>query len=230
MKSILISGGNSGIGLQAARDLLARGHRVVLLGRDERKGNQALASFGDAGEGDANHRRAAPLLRGQLPESIPPHPTTAARAARRPAPSCGHDDRKNFPLDQRRLRHVPHIRAVRLRPREEADPARNHHYAAHLARNEPSLLSGVVNVGAARTDILRMTPWYMRATAKVTGPLFFNSVPESAHNAVQAALRDDWPTATYWGKPGDFERRTPIVLDDSTSRQIVVVSRDITGV
>ncbi|MFI7135135.1 SDR family NAD(P)-dependent oxidoreductase [Nonomuraea sp. NPDC050153] len=32
-----------------ARDLVARGHRVVLLGRDPRKGQQALASFGYAG-------------------------------------------------------------------------------------------------------------------------------------------------------------------------------------
>ncbi|MGV9385504.1 SDR family NAD(P)-dependent oxidoreductase [Nonomuraea sp. NPDC003707] len=50
MASIIVSGGNSGIGLQAARDLLARGHRVVLLGRDPRKGQQALASFGNAAE------------------------------------------------------------------------------------------------------------------------------------------------------------------------------------
>ncbi|MFF1570518.1 SDR family NAD(P)-dependent oxidoreductase, partial [Streptomyces sp. NPDC058293] len=47
MKTILIAGGNSGIGRQAARDLLADGHRVVLMGRDQRKGEAALASFGN---------------------------------------------------------------------------------------------------------------------------------------------------------------------------------------
>ncbi|MGO4427889.1 SDR family NAD(P)-dependent oxidoreductase, partial [Streptomyces sp. MCAF7] len=50
MKTILIAGGNSGIGLQAARDLLADGHRVILLGRDPRKGEAALASFGTAAD------------------------------------------------------------------------------------------------------------------------------------------------------------------------------------
>ncbi|MFD3587791.1 SDR family NAD(P)-dependent oxidoreductase [Streptomyces sp. NPDC058683] len=46
MKTILIAGGNSGIGLQAARDHLSHGHRLILLGRDPRKGEAALASFG----------------------------------------------------------------------------------------------------------------------------------------------------------------------------------------
>lgn len=50
MKTILIAGGNSGIGLQAARDLVGQGHRLVLLGRDPRKGESALASFGAAAD------------------------------------------------------------------------------------------------------------------------------------------------------------------------------------
>ncbi len=48
MKTFVIAGGNSGIGLQAARELLAAGHRVVLLGRDKLKGETALESFGQA--------------------------------------------------------------------------------------------------------------------------------------------------------------------------------------
>ncbi|WP_327242605.1 hypothetical protein [Streptomyces sp. NBC_01320] len=43
MKTILSAGGNSGIGLRVARDLLADGHRLILLGRDPRKGEAALA-------------------------------------------------------------------------------------------------------------------------------------------------------------------------------------------
>lgn len=50
MKTIVIAGGNSGIGREAARTLLADGHRLVLLGRDPRKGEAALASFGAAAD------------------------------------------------------------------------------------------------------------------------------------------------------------------------------------
>jgi NAD(P)-dependent dehydrogenase (short-subunit alcohol dehydrogenase family) len=42
MKTFVISGGNSGIGLEAGRQLVAKGHRVVLLGRDPAKGQAAL--------------------------------------------------------------------------------------------------------------------------------------------------------------------------------------------
>lgn len=45
MKKILISGGNSGIGLEAARQLVAKGHHVILLGRDAAKGQAALSSL-----------------------------------------------------------------------------------------------------------------------------------------------------------------------------------------
>ncbi len=45
MKKILISGGNSGIGLESARQLTALGHYVVLLGRDASKGAAALAEL-----------------------------------------------------------------------------------------------------------------------------------------------------------------------------------------
>lgn len=45
MKKILIAGGNSGIGLEAARQLTALGHHVVLLGRDAKKGHAALTEL-----------------------------------------------------------------------------------------------------------------------------------------------------------------------------------------
>ena len=48
MNTFVIAGGNSGIGLQVARQLLVAGHRVIILGRDEAKGKAALASFGPA--------------------------------------------------------------------------------------------------------------------------------------------------------------------------------------
>ncbi len=52
MKNILVAGGNSGIGLESARQLTVRGHHVVLLGRDERKGQAALAELGGAGHAE----------------------------------------------------------------------------------------------------------------------------------------------------------------------------------
>ncbi|MBX7096772.1 MAG: SDR family NAD(P)-dependent oxidoreductase [Myxococcaceae bacterium] len=52
MRTIVISGGNSGIGLEAGRQLVAQGHQVVLLGRDAAKGQAAVASM-SAGPGKA---------------------------------------------------------------------------------------------------------------------------------------------------------------------------------
>lgn len=45
MQRILIAGGNSGIGLETARQLTAAGHAVVLLGRDRAKGEVALTEL-----------------------------------------------------------------------------------------------------------------------------------------------------------------------------------------
>lgn len=53
MKRILIIGGNSGIGLECARQLTALGHEVTLLGRDAQKGRDALAELkNNAGKSD----------------------------------------------------------------------------------------------------------------------------------------------------------------------------------
>lgn len=49
MKTILIAGGNSGIGFESARQLVAHGHYVVLLGRDEKKSQTAAAELRAAG-------------------------------------------------------------------------------------------------------------------------------------------------------------------------------------
>ena len=52
MKKFVISGGNSGIGLDAARQLSALGHHVILLGRDAAKGQAAVAGLGGPGKGE----------------------------------------------------------------------------------------------------------------------------------------------------------------------------------
>ena len=48
-KKIVISGGNSGIGLEAGRQLATQGHHVILLGREQAKGDAAVESIKQAG-------------------------------------------------------------------------------------------------------------------------------------------------------------------------------------
>lgn len=50
------------------------------------------------------------------------------------------------------------------------------------------------------------------------------------NHPVQASLRHDWPAATYWEKPGDFDRRTPIALDETITGRIMAGSQEVTGV
>ncbi len=52
-KTILVVGGTSGIGLEIARDVVARGDRVILTGRDEANAKQVAASLGEAASGIA---------------------------------------------------------------------------------------------------------------------------------------------------------------------------------
>ena len=271
MKSILVSGGNSGIGLVAAREFVARGHRVVLLGRDPNKGKEALASLGDArnrasffavdlsthdGVREAAKRVLAEndsfdavlhstgvfttedvrtadglnlffavnyLSRYHLTQLLLP---ALRRVERARVVMITASVPVSTPIDVRQFPSFEPFNLLRMRlPIQVA----NHHYAAHLSRSEPGLLAGVINAGSAKTEILRSMPWYMRAIATVVVPIFFNSVAESAHNAVEACLRDDWAAATYWEKPGNFNHRTPIVLDESVTRRVIHVSREIAG-
>lgn len=46
MKTVVITGGSSGIGLEAGRQLVALGHQVLLLGRDPKKGEDAAKALG----------------------------------------------------------------------------------------------------------------------------------------------------------------------------------------
>jgi len=50
MKTILVSGGTSGIGLEAAMQFVVRGHRVILLGRSALDGAERAAAFEEAGD------------------------------------------------------------------------------------------------------------------------------------------------------------------------------------
>ena len=51
-KTIVMPGGSSGIGLEAARQLLLQGQHVVLVGRDRDKGEPAAASLVGPGKAE----------------------------------------------------------------------------------------------------------------------------------------------------------------------------------
>jgi NAD(P)-dependent dehydrogenase (short-subunit alcohol dehydrogenase family) len=270
MPSILIAGGNSGIGLEAARSLVAQGHDVVLLGRDQVKGERAVESFaadadrvhfvrGDLSTHDGVRDAAVRLLDDREHFDALVHTTgvfidkeerttdglhpffavnylsrfhltqlliPALRGADKPrvimmtakVPPSTPIDFSTFP------KYQP-FKLFKMRlPIQVA----NHHYAAHLARTEPTILAGVVNAGSAKTDIMRQMPRYMRAGAAVLAPVMFNSVEESAHNVVEAAKRTDWSPATYWDKPGMFHSRTPIEVDPAVTAEVIRISTELT--
>jgi NAD(P)-dependent dehydrogenase (short-subunit alcohol dehydrogenase family) len=52
-RTIVVVGGTSGIGLEIARDVVARGDRVVLTGRDPKRATEVAASIGDRAAGVA---------------------------------------------------------------------------------------------------------------------------------------------------------------------------------
>ncbi|MEE1791522.1 SDR family NAD(P)-dependent oxidoreductase [Streptomyces sp. BE308] len=272
MKTILIAGGNSGIGLRAARDLLGHGHRLVLLGRDPRKGEAALASFGAAADrasfvaGDlsthegvrdaasrvlAKHDRLDALVHttgvftfeeSRTADGLHPffainylsryHLTQLLLPALRKAEQSAvlMMTAAIPPTDEMDFARFPEFAPFSLGRDRKAVQLANHHYAAHLARTEPGLAPGVVNAGSAKTDIMRVAPWYMRAAMKVFGPLALDSVETSAHNVVEAVRHDTWhSTPVYWGKPGRFDQRTPITLNATTTKHLMDTSRELTG-
>ncbi|MGW1762388.1 SDR family NAD(P)-dependent oxidoreductase [Streptomyces mirabilis] len=272
MKTILIAGGNSGIGLQAARELLGHGHRLVLLGRDPRKGEAALASFGAAAErasfyaGDlSTHdgvRDAASRILAKHVQIDTLIHTTGVFTFEESRTGDGlhpffainylsryHLTQLLLPTLRRSERPVVLMMTAAIPPTDEMDFARfpefaaftftrdrkpiqlaNHHYAAHLTRSEPGLAAGVINAGSAKTDIMRVAPWYMRAAMKVLGPIALDSVETSARNVVDATINDHWhSTPAYWGKPGRFEQRTPIALNPATTQYLLDASRRLTG-
>ncbi|MFE2569462.1 SDR family NAD(P)-dependent oxidoreductase [Streptomyces mirabilis] len=272
MKTILIAGGNSGIGLQAARDLLGHGNRLVLLGRDQRKGEAALASFGAAA--DRASFLAADLsthdgVRDTASRVLAQHDridalvhTTGVFTFEESRTADGlhlffavnylsryHLTQLLLPALRLAERPVVLMMTAAIPPTDEMDFARfpefapfslsrdrkpiqlaNHHYAAHLTHTAPGLAAGVVNAGSAKTDIMRIAPWYMRAGMKVLGPLALDSVETSARNVVEAVRHDDWGGApVYWGKPGRFDQRTSITLDATTTQHLMDASRKLTG-
>jgi NAD(P)-dependent dehydrogenase (short-subunit alcohol dehydrogenase family) len=271
MNTIVIAGGNSGIGLQAARKFLAAGHRVIILGRDKQKGAEAIASFGEAqdranflsvdlstngGVRDAAQRvneitdhidgllhstgvfevkdirtvdgltlffAVSYLSRYHLTQLLLPallraeHPRVVMMTA------------KLNPVPKVDLRLFPQFERFNFITMGQQINAANLYYADHLSKTNSKIFAGVVFAGFARTDIFRRAPWYMRAMVTVSGPFFSNSIEESAHNAVEAILKGEGSSAFYWDKPGDFERKDAVQLDEKIRNGIIDASRKVTG-
>ena len=271
MQSFLIAGGTGGIGHQAARVILAGGHRVVIVGRVQRDEVSLRASLrservrflrADLSTHDGVREAAKRLLAENDRFDAVLH-TTGVFTTRDVRTSDGlhvmfavnylsryHLTQLLLPLLRRAerprvvmltadvpvstaldLRLFPKFEPFDLWPMTKQIQIANHHYAAHLARNEPTILAGVINAGSAKTGIMRMMPWYWRAFAAAFGPLMpllFNTVEESASNPVEASLRNDWASPVYWGKPGAFDQRTPIVLDNAVTDRVIEASRELT--
>lgn len=271
MKTILIAGGNGGVGLRAADDILARGHRVILLGRSRAKGDAALTALGAPTERasflaadlsthdgvrdaarrilDAHDRLDAVLHttgiltteESRTTDGLHPffavnylsryHLTQLLLPAlrRSPNPHVVMLTAAVPPTDGTDFARFPQFEAFNFGRDRKPVQLANHHYAAHLTRTENGLAAAVVNAGMPKTDIMRAAPASMRIGARILGPIIFDSIEKAAHNPVEATLRDDWETPTYWGKPGRFEQRTPIALDASTTERLMNISHTLTG-
>lgn len=55
MKTVLIAGGTGGIGMEISRQLAKEGYRLILLGRDQEKGREAIASLSNSAEKPSFH-------------------------------------------------------------------------------------------------------------------------------------------------------------------------------
>ena len=270
MKSILIAGGNSGIGRQAAAELARQGHRLVILGRDQRKGEQTLAALGAAAENASFHavdlsthdgvRDAANRVLKEndsfdalvhttgvmTSEDVRTtdglHEVFAVNYLSRyhltqlllPALRRGSNGRVLMmaahipPTIKAEFGNFPDFRPFSFAQARKPIQLANHYYAAYLTSTEPAIRTGVINAGIVNTDVLRMQPRLMQLAGKAAGSLL-GSLSKSAHNVVQATLRDDWTGPVYWGKPGAFNTQTPIKPEPASMQHIIEISRQLTG-
>ena len=269
MKNILIAGGNSGIGLEAARQLTTLGHRVVLLGRDGNKGQAALVELQDnpgtaeflaadlsihagvraaAAELLAAHNQFDVLLHcsgvltfDEKRTTDGLHPFFAVNFLSRyhltqlllPLLRKSTSPRvimlsSGLPLDtQIDFALFPWFSPFEFGRMTAQIQFGNFHFAAHLHDAEPPVLSAVVSAGLADTGIWRVIPPAVRASMLEKRQM--NTISESARIPVALCVNETWESGTYWGTPGHLES-TPLHLDERTTRRLISVCHQPTGV
>lgn len=104
------------------------------------------------------------------------------------------------------------------------------YYADYLVKTHPRIFAGCATPGLVRTGIFRDAPWFIKAYIALMAPFRANSLETGAHNAVQAILRGEGPSAFNWNKPGDFEHKFAISTDPLIQKAIIDASHEVTGV
>jgi NAD(P)-dependent dehydrogenase (short-subunit alcohol dehydrogenase family) len=194
--TIVIVGGTSGIGLEIARDTIARGDRVVITGRDQARTEEIAATLGPEASGVALDISEPSTIAGQL-QSIGPVNGLVLAAIER---------------DQNTIRDYSFERAIRLVTLKLVGYAETVH--ALLDRLEPSVETGIVLFGGRAKDL----PYPGSTTVStvnggVTGlinTLALELAPIRV-NALHPGIVGDSP---FWaGKPEgvleQYQRRTP---------------------
>lgn len=134
-KTILIVGGTSGIGLEIARDSIARGDRVIITGRDQARADEVAASLGPQASAVALDISEPASIAGQLASVGQVHGLVLAAIER----------------DANTIRDYDIDRAIRLVTLKLVGYTETVH--ALLDRLEPSVETGIVLFGGRAKDL-----------------------------------------------------------------------------
>ena len=134
-RTIVVVGGTSGIGLELAKDCIARGDRVVITGRDQGRTDEIAASLGAGASGVALDISEPESIAGQLTSIGQVHGLVLAAIER----------------DQNTVREYSVERAIRLVTLKLVGYTETVH--ALLDRLEPTVDTGIVLFGGRAKDL-----------------------------------------------------------------------------
>jgi len=134
-RTIVVVGGTSGIGLELAKDCIARGDRVVITGRDQARTDEIAASLGAGASGVALDISEPESIAGQLTSIGQVHGLVLAAIER----------------DQNTVRDYSVDRAIRLVTLKLVGYTETVH--ALLDRLEPTVDTGIVLFGGRAKDL-----------------------------------------------------------------------------
>jgi len=134
-RTIVVVGGTSGIGLELAKDCIARGDRVVITGRDQGRTDEIAASLGAGASGVALDISEPESIAGQLTSIGQVHGLVLAAIER----------------DQNTVRDYSVERAIRLVTLKLVGYTETVH--ALLDRLEPTVDTGIVLFGGRAKDL-----------------------------------------------------------------------------